>query len=257
MRTLAFSTLVLLCASATAQAQEATCADFDHARLSRSVVQLVFMYDEPKPDGSIGQRGTAWFIDETHLITIGHLAKDVIGTDWQTVTVQYSDQYLTATNTELTIPMRLVTTFETIAPENITLIELQHGMLGFEPLQVRYEPPKKDEPVVGAGYTDGILRAAAGWYRVPEPTSGVMAEPPPDIQGYLLFELNGEDGRDRHVFDYGASGSPILDCDGRVVAVTSDIITQLRSFGVTTMRITPSTGQPNNTALPASLIVLD
>lgn len=257
MRTLAFSTLALLCAGVTAQAQEVACEDFDYNRLARSVVQLVFMYDKLKPDGSIGHRGTAWFIDETHLVTIGHLAEDVIETDWQTVTVQYSDQYLTTTNTELAIPMRLVTTFETIAPENITLIELQHGMLGFEPLQVRYDPPRKDEPVVGAGYTGGTLRAAAGWYRVPEPTAGVMTESPPEIQGYLLFELNGEDGRDRHVFDYGASGSPILDCDGRVIAVTSDIITQLRSFGVTTMRLTPSTGEPNNTALPASLIVLE
>ena len=31
---------------------------------------------------------------------------------------------------------------------------------------------------------------------------------------------------DRYVLDHGASGAPIVDCDGNVAAVTSSILTQ-------------------------------
>ena len=48
------------------------------------------------------------------------------------------------------------------------------------------------------------------------------------LAGAALLEMH--DGNDRLVLDHGASGAPVLDCEGRVVAVVSTLITQtLRS----------------------------
>jgi hypothetical protein len=59
------------------------------------------------------------------------------------------------------------------------------------------------------------------------------------------------EGDDRLVLDHGASGAPVLDCQGRVVAVVSSILTRTLSFGFAAVRISTSWQTPNVVSIPA------
>jgi hypothetical protein len=51
------------------------------------------------------------------------------------------------------------------------------------------------------------------------------------------------------VLDHGASGAPIIDCEGNVAAVTSSFLTQARlSFAGREITLTTPWGMANNTA---------
>ena len=66
--------------------------------------------------------------------------------------------------------------------------------------------------------------------------------------GAALLEMH--DGNDRLVLDHGASGAPILDCSGRVVAVVSTAITQTISFVSPAVRISTAWQTPNVVSIP-------
>jgi hypothetical protein len=63
-----------------------------------------------------------------------------------------------------------------------------------------------------------------------------------------LFEMYDKD--DRLVLDHGASGAPVLDCQGRVVAVVSNLFSQTMQFLSNTIRISTAWGQANVAAVP-------
>ena len=60
------------------------------------------------------------------------------------------------------------------------------------------------------------------------------------MAGTALLEMH--DGDDRLVLDHGASGAPVLDCAGRVVAVVSNIFTQTMQFHSRAIRISTAWG---------------
>jgi len=47
------------------------------------------------------------------------------------------------------------------------------------------------------------------------------------------------------VIDYGASGAPVFDCEGRVAAVISTVITQILSTPFGNRRVSTPWGSPN------------
>jgi hypothetical protein len=55
---------------------------------------------------------------------------------------------------------------------------------------------------------------------------------------------------DRLVLDHGASGAPVLDCQGRVVAVVSNLFTQTMQFLSKPIRISTAWGQANVASVP-------
>jgi len=57
-------------------------------------------------------------------------------------------------------------------------------------------------------------------------------------------------GNDRLAIDHGASGAPVFDCEGRVAAVISTVITQsfLTPFG--DKRVSTAWGDPNVVSVP-------
>ena len=80
------------------------------------------------------------------------------------------------------------------------------------------------------------------------PSDGPFAKVP---TGSGLFEMWDIEERknDRYVLDHGASGAPIIDCDGNVAAVASSILTQgSLNFGGRNFRLTTPWGMANNTA---------
>ena len=68
------------------------------------------------------------------------------------------------------------------------------------------------------------------------------------ITGTALLEMY--DGDDRLVLDHGASGAPVLDCQGRVVAVVSNLFTQTMQF----LRISTAWGQANIASVPIQVL---
>jgi hypothetical protein len=70
--------------------------------------------------------------------------------------------------------------------------------------------------------------------------------------GAALFELY--DGDDRLVLDHGASGTPVLDCQGRVVAVVSNVLTLTMQFLSAVRVISTAWGQPNVVSVPIQVL---
>jgi S1-C subfamily serine protease len=56
------------------------------------------------------------------------------------------------------------------------------------------------------------------------------------------------------VVDHGASGAPVLDCAGRVVAVVSNVFTQTLQFPSRAIRISTAWGSPNVVSVPVQVL---
>ena len=56
------------------------------------------------------------------------------------------------------------------------------------------------------------------------------------------------------MIDHGASGAPVLDCQGRVVAVVSNAMTSTMRFLSRTVRIPPPWQSPNVVSIPIQVI---
>ena len=70
--------------------------------------------------------------------------------------------------------------------------------------------------------------------------------------GTALLELY--DGDDRLVLDHGASGAPVLDCEGRVVALVSNLFTQTMQFFSQPIRISTAWGTANVVSVPIQVL---
>jgi S1-C subfamily serine protease len=66
--------------------------------------------------------------------------------------------------------------------------------------------------------------------------------------------LEAHDGNDRLVLDHGASGAPVLDCDGQVVAVVSTIITQTIRLPSGVIRTSTAWQTPNVVSIPTQAL---
>ena len=254
------------------------CQNVDYDELGKSVVALKFIYDTPTDDGVIGHVGTAWFLTPTLLATVSHVTHDMFEEkEWREVEVGWGDVVREPLDTNFPLLMRYHSTHTTGLtgedglPEDVVLLEIRARIAGRSPAKVRYSPIQKNEPVVAIGYLglEQRLQWAAGHYSPPEQTSEESDPEAEPLQPFLYFEMTNEKGKNRHVLDHGTSGSPVFDCDGEVVAIINGIITtELEHFpsfttdsngdlvidNSTPMRVTPSIGHANNTALPVTVI---
>ncbi len=62
------------------------------------------------------------------------------------------------------------------------------------------------------------------------------------------------DGNDRLVLDHGASGAPVLDCEGRVVAVVTTLITQTINLASHAVRVSTAWQTPNVVSIPIEVL---
>jgi hypothetical protein len=93
---------------------------------------------------------------------------------------------------------------------------------------------------VSLAYPNSQLRVAGGRF--------VQYGDADKFAGSVLLEMY--DGNDRLVLDHGASGAAVLDCDGRVVAVVTTLITRTMSFMSNVIRISTAWQSPNVVAIP-------
>ena len=234
---LRLSVVAALLLGAIPSSVEATC--IDPSTLVRSTVSISRYFDGgEQKEGPLGIRGTAWFLSPTSMVTAEHVAAamNLSVQDWKQVEILEGE-------TKQTIGVRILHRAGSRA-EKISVLELRTAYSRAQGLQVRMEPLAADERIVSLAYPSNRLRFAAGRF--------VEYGEKNTVAGAALLEMY--DGDDRLVLDHGASGAPVLDCEGRVVAVVSNIFTQTLQFQLRPVRVSTAWGLPNVASVPIQVL---
>ena len=226
-------------AVALALAAPAHAACVDPSTLTRSTASITRYFDESERGaGSLGIRGTAWFSSPTTVVTAEHVASAMKLSEQGWKPVEFAQGEI-----KQSIFVR-VGRIAGSGAEKIAILELRTAYIGAEALQLRMEPLVAGEHVVGLAYPKSQLRFAAGRF--------VRYADGDPAARTALFEMY--DGEDRLVLDHGASGAAILDCEGRVVAVVSNLFTQTIQSPFRAIRISTAWGQPNIVSIPIHVL---
>jgi hypothetical protein len=222
-----------------AMSSPAGAACVEPSTLIRSTVSISRYFGGGEQNAALpGIRGTAWFLSPTSMVTAEHVAAamELSTQDWKQVEVLEGEQ-------KQSIDVR-VQRLAGSHTEKAAVIELRAAYSGAQSLQLRMEPLTPDEQVVSLAYPNNRLRFAAGRF--------VHYGDKDRVAGTALLEMH--DGNDRLVLDHGASGAPVLDCAGRVVAVVSNIFTQAMQFQSRAIRVSTAWGNPNVVSVPIQVL---
>jgi hypothetical protein len=186
----------------------------DPSTLVHSTVGITRNFDaeEMKLTPSVlGIRGTGWFLSPRFLVTAEHVAKAMLLSDSDWKEIEIRER-----ESLHPIPARVARITGSHA-EKIAVLELRRPFPGASGVfaQGRFVEYGADQRFVGAA----------------------------------LLELY--DGSDRLALDHGASGAPVFDCDGRVVAVVSTLITQTLNLPTGAVRVSTAWQTPNVVSMPA------
>lgn len=219
---------------------EAGCVD--PATLAGTTVNIVRTFDgaRDKAEGDpYGIAGTAWFLSPSLVVTADHVAVSMrlSERDWKEVAFHEKGK-------KAAVPVRIAQRLGS-GEEKIAVLELRSRYSGAAALPTRTAPLVVDEPVSSLAYPDLKLRYAGGRF--------VRFETDEALAGAALLEMH--DGDDRFVLDHGASGAPVLDCDGRVVAVVTNVLSQTIDALSETMRVSTPWQTPNVVAVPLAPFV--
>jgi len=213
----------------------------DPATLAHSTVSIMRHFDDKEMEarpGVLGIRATGWFLSPTAMATVEHVtaAMHLSDRDWKPIEIRKGQG-------SQSVPARIrhVAGFHA---QKITVLELQTESAGAQAVRLRMEPLVPEEPVVSLAYPGGDLRVAGGRF--------VQYGDGERLAGTALFEIY--DGDDRLVLDHGASGAPVFDCTGRVVAAVSNLFTTSMQFMSRTIRISTAWGSPNVVSVPALVL---
>ena len=215
---------------------EASCVD--PSTLVRSTVSMTRTFDEEDrraTPGSLGVRGTGWFLSPKLLATAGHVAEGMrlSRQNWKVIELRERDN---SERVLARVHLLVGSYFEQIA-----VVELRTPRSNAVLLPIRTEPLVPEEAVVSLAYPHNQLRFARGRFV----GYGVKEQ----FFGAALLEMH--DGNDRLVLDHGASGAPVLDCEGRVIAVISTLITQTLNLPFGAVRVSTAWQTPNVVSMPA------
>jgi hypothetical protein len=218
---------------------EAGC--IDPATLAPSAVSITRYFDDKEKEarpGVLGASGTGWFLSPTLMVTVGHVAAtmNLSAHDWKQVEIWTGEH-------KRSLPVRIQHLVGSY-PEKIAVLELQSTLSGAQGFQLRMEPLVPEESVVSLAYPDDHLRIVGGRF--------VRYDEGDRFAGAALLEMY--DGNDRLALDYGASGAPVLDCAGRVVAVVSKLFVTTIQFMSQTTRIPTAWGSPNVVSVPVGAL---
>jgi hypothetical protein len=225
---------ILVLFGASVQAKPAC---IDPATLARSTTSIMRYFDDHEiaaHQGTIGIRGTGWFLSPTLIVTVNHVvaAMNLSDQDWKPIQIGDGE------NARL-IPVRIRRVLGSKA-ETIAVLELQTPLADAQGFRIREEPFVPEEPVVSLAYPRDQARVAIGRF--------VEYGNHERVAGMALLEMY--DGNDRLVLDHGSSGAPVVDCSGRVGAVVSNLITTTLDFPTGATRVSTAWGSPNVVSVP-------
>jgi hypothetical protein len=212
----------------------------DARQLAHTAVNIMRHFDEAQREAHhdlIGIRGTGWFLTPTMVVTAEHVtaAMDLSMDEWKPLEI-------TGENGSQFVPARI----QRLAGgplEKLAVIELQHTVAGSQSATIRNERLQPEEPVVTLAYPAGIAHLVSG--RFAQFGEGKLA-------GMALLEMY--EGENRLIIDHGASGAPVVDCAGRVVAVITNVFTQNLSWSYRVIRISTAWGMPNVVSVPVQTL---
>jgi hypothetical protein len=230
------SALALFLASSRA---EAACVDL--AVSAHATVSITRNFDEEErrvEPNLLGIRGTGWFISARSLVTVAHVAEamHLSADSWTDIEIRDGEN-------KRSTPVRLLRVLGARS-EKIAVLDLKIPFSGARILPIRTEPLVTNEHVVSVAYPDDRLRVVDGRF--------VKYGADDKFAGTALLELY--DGDDRLVLDHGASGAPVLDCEGRVAAVVSNLMTQTMQFMSHVVRISTAWNTPNVVSVPIQVL---
>jgi hypothetical protein len=228
--------IVLVLASNQARA---TCVG--SAQLAHSTVSIMRHFDDAergaRPD-LIGVRGTGWFLSPTTIVTAEHVTAGMkLSTeDWKPIEIVDGDssEFIAARIQHLA----------GYKAEKLAVIELQRAFSVARSVTIRKEPLAPEEKVVTLAYPAGRPHVVEGRF--------VRFGEDGNLAGTALLEMY--EGDNRLVIDHGASGAPVVDCEGRVAAVVSNVFTQSLAGPSRQIRISTAWGMPNVVSVPVQAL---
>ena len=214
---------------------ETACVDF--GQLAHSTVGITRYFDEAERNAQsdvVGIHGTAWFQSPTTIVTAAHVASGMklSAQEWKSLKLEDD-----ADSQSIFVRIgRLAGGYA----EKLAVLELQTAISTARSVKIRMSPLVPEDRVVTFAYPNQRLRTVAGRF-VQYVDDGRLA-------GTALFEIY--EGDNRLVIDHGASGAPVFDCEGRVAAIISTVITQNLATPFGEMRIPTPWGSPNVVSVP-------
>jgi Trypsin-like peptidase domain len=234
--------LLLLIGAQAAILSCARAACIDPATLVTTTVSIYrdFTAEERnRTPGIVGIAGTGWFLSPRLLVTAAHVAEamPLSSTEWKDIEIWNG-------NAKTVVPSRIHSLVGPLS-ERMALLDLRVAVAGADSLAVRREPLLPEEEVVALAYPKRHLRFAGGRF--------VAYGSNDQFAGAALIEIY--EGDDRLVLGHGASGAPVLDCQGRVVAVVSSILTRTLNFGFRSVIVSTAWQTPNVISMPADALI--
>jgi hypothetical protein len=238
MRRCLLSLFTLVGLSGVGQWSAGAVSCVDPATLVHSTVGLTrefSMEERAAAPAVLGIRGTGWFLSPRLLVTAAHVAEAMrlSRQDWKDVALREQEA-------ETAVPARIVRVVGAHA-EKMAVLELKGAFAGAAALRVRTAPLVAEERLLSLAYPNGELRFASGRFAQYGDEGG--------FAGAAMIEMY--DGNDRLVLDHGASGAPVLDCEGRVVAVVSTLMTRTLNLPTGAVRVSTAWQTPNVLSIPA------
>jgi len=235
MRRLAYCALILALSASVQSRAETTC--IDSALLAHSTVGITRYFDDAERTAQpnlLGIQGTGWFRSSTVIVTVEHVvtAMGLSSGEWKILTIQDAAE-------SHSIPARILRVIGT-GPEKLAVLELQTAVASARSVPVRTSPLLPNDRIVTMAYPNRERRTVSGRF-VQYATDGKLA-------GSGLLEIY--EGDDRLVIDHGASGAPVFDCEGRIAAVISIVITQMFRSPFGDKRVSTAWGTPNVVSVP-------
>jgi S1-C subfamily serine protease len=203
----------------------------DPSKLTPSTVSFVRIFQAGDLQSDIvGTAGTAWLLSHVSLVTAGHVVESMSlsAEKWTEIELRQHDRKITAS-------VRLQRLLG-VQSERIAVVELREPLPNAVRLPVRTTALAKGEPVVSVAYPGRRQRIASG--RFMRYGDG----------GDVLLEMY--DGNDRFAIDHGASGAPVVDCEGKAVAVVTGVLSQTVTILSQQIRISTPWETPNVIAVP-------
>lgn len=189
--------------------------------------------------------GSAWFYKNARmLVTAGHVANILLlSASWSKIEVRQRKDWYTISETQYARILRIgriegadlreIVFLEKFVKEDVAIVELSDDFRGAKPLDIAKEQESDYRPLFSVAYPAGKLVFASG-HSLP---SSLDNDYLGDYSYLLHINMRKPD------LIRGASGAPILNCEGRVV-------------GILTIKIEDAFAVPNPISLVPSYIIV-
>ena len=201
------------------------------------------LYDDPHVVTVFGiEGGSIWFLKEDEPVLALHVAKSLglSNREWTPVEI-YQNEPDAKIHRHQRIRARVLRTIPW-GLDGLAVLKLEEPFQGAHPLMIRAEPLEPGEKIITPAYPGGFLELTTGNFL------GIdLALSNERKEGSYAIEIDGN----RLALDSGASGAPVLDCTGRVVAAVSAQFYLVSENG---LNEATRPGEETNVAIPATIL---